>query len=111
MHEWASGLAAELIAENGRTMQLVMVARSGAAWDPVQSETTVDVVGMSTMLNYDEVDGDLIRRDDKIILLDSSTPPLVTHRLRDGDRDYSIVNVREIKPGETTILYKVQARL
>ena len=111
MHEWAVGLAAELIAENGRTMQLVITENTCCAWDPVQTITTVDVIVLQTAFNASDKNQWLIEAHDKAFLMDSSVTPIVGSTLVDGETHYSIINIATIAPGETTILHKLQARV
>lgn len=99
--------AGRLITRFGRDIVLVTIANSGADWDPTQAESTETVKAVNTQL--DSVDNDLILATDKgfLIQADSITNDM---RIRDGSTDYSIVQVTEIKPGATSMIYKVQAR-
>lgn len=105
-----SGLAttaANLVTKFGRDVVLVTITNSGDDWDPVQVETTETVKAIQTQL--DNVDNDLILATDKGFLV-SAALITVDMRIRDGSKDYSIVAVTEITPGDTFIIYKVQAR-
>lgn len=111
MHEWAVQAANEVIAENGRAATLVTISNGGSAWDPVQTSAEVDVTVLQTAFNSTDKNQWLIEAHDKAFLLDSSVTPIVGSTLVDGATHYSIINVATITPGETTILYKLQARV
>ena len=110
VHEQFVALATRLISKNGRAMQLVTVANSGAAWDPTQAETEMDVIGVQTSFNAADKNQWLIETHDKAFLMDSSVTPIVGSTLVDGETHYSIVNIATLAPGETTILHKLQVR-
>lgn len=99
--------AARLIARFGRDIILVTIANSGDDFNPTQIETLETVKAVQTQL--DTVDNDLILATDKGFLIDAT---LITAdmRIRDGSTDYSIVLVTEVKPGDTNMIFKVQAR-
>jgi hypothetical protein len=109
-----AGLAdtsSRLIAASGRSMSLRRLASSGAdPWNPTLAATDTTVTGVVTAFDAREI-GDLVQRDDKRILIDSTTEPKAQDRLVDGSIEYQIINVRQIKPGGTAVLYIVQARL
>lgn len=105
-----SGLAttsSSLVTKFGRDVVLVTITNSGDAWNPTQVEATETVKAVQVRL--DNIDNDLILATDKGFLV-VATLITVDMRIRDGSTDYSIVAVTEIKPGDTFMLYKVQAR-
>ena len=111
MHEWAAGMATEMIGENGRSATLVTISNSGNAWDPVQISAEVDVTVLQTAFNASDKNQWLIEAHDKAFLMDSSVTPIVGSTLVDGETHYSIINIATIAPGETTILHKLQVRV
>lgn len=111
MHEWAAGMATEMIGENGRAATLVTISHCGSAWDPVQMSSEFDVTVLQTAFNASDKNQWLIEAHDKAFLMDSSVTPIVGSTLVDGETHYSIINIATIAPGETTILHKLQARV
>lgn len=111
MHEWAAGIATEMIGENGRPATLVTIINGGDAWDPVQTSSDVDVTILQTAFNASDKNQWLIEAHDKAFLLDSSATPIVGSTLVDSETNYRIVNIATIAPGETTILHKLQVRV
>lgn len=112
VHDRFVSTATRLIDRHGRDAALVSMERTGGdPWAPTLEEVVTPVVLVQTQLRASEVDGELIQVNDVRFLLDSSVEPTTDMRLRDGDVDYSIVDVDPVKPGTTTIIYKVQARL
>lgn len=109
-HIRLAATAKRLIAAHGRDMALVTITNSGTGWNPTQGETTQAIIGVQSKFSASEIDGELIRKDDKLILISADVVPALTQRLRDGSTDYSIINIVEIQPGETACLYKLQVR-
>ncbi len=139
IHSRFADLATRLIDKHGRTMILVRINDEGSTpWNPTQTEQYRDIVGVQSKFTSSEIDGELIRSTDKLFLIDTKAKITTAMRIRDygpgvdliplgeweagidgfgvpGDTqvqyDYSIVNIEEVKPGNTSILYKVQVRL
>lgn len=99
------------INEYGRTVNLVSIAKSGTAYDPVITETLIPCKMLQSNFLAKEIDGTLIKATDKKFLLAGNIEPTTEMLLKDGDIKYSIVNVFYVKPGDTLILSKIQARL
>ena len=111
MHEWAVLAATEGIRENGRAAILVTTSNCGSAWNPVQMPSELDVTVLQTAFNASDKNKWLIEAHDKAFLMDSSVTPIVGSTLVDGETHYSVINIAKIAPSDTTILYKLQARV
>lgn len=104
--------AKKLIADKGRTVTL----RSGSpVYDPITDTMTggttdTEVKAVFTAFRSDEVDGTLIQRGDKKVIVDAKAAPQSGDAIIDGTTQYEIVDVMEVQPGEPTIIYKLQAR-
>lgn len=107
----AVATATRLISAYGRSMVLRSTTETGDPWAPVQSNVNTDIIGVSVEFRRSEIDGDVIRTDDKRILINSSVTPTLQDRIIDDSVDYSIVNIREVKPGGSTIFYDLQVRV
>lgn len=103
--------AKRLIRENGRDVTVRTFTASGDEWNPVQVPNDVVVKAVQTQFKAEEIDGTLIRTDDKLFLIAGGADISLAKRLIDGGIDYEVVNVREVKPGAVSILWKVQVRL
>lgn len=137
MHDSFVSLATRLIAKNGRQMHLVKFPDSINEWDPPRDPELASITGVQLNFKLSDIDGDLVKETDRMYLIDSSVKPSASMRIRDFavgteliplgewrvgidafgatresdlDNDFSIVAVTELKPGETTILYKIHAR-
>jgi len=136
MHSRFVKLGTRLITKNGRSLVLVSQQRTGKDWDPTLTEVGAPVIGVQTLSDKVEVNGQVIKQSSMYFLLDSKVRPMNSMRLRDygyantmiplgewttevhafgqlveGDAepiDYSVIGVKEIKPGETSIIYKVE---
>lgn len=104
-----AGTAVQMIAKYGRSMALRSQATSGPEWDPVIVTTDTAINGVVVDYSLFEIDGTVIQQGDKRILVGAAVMPTVAMKLVDGV-EMSIVNVKEIKPGDTVIAYEVQAR-
>ena len=121
-------LAERLIEENGRTLKLVRKDQ-GNPTDPAKpwrgstgaADITFDVIGVVIDFEKDEVDGTLVRRTDKRILVAAKSVTdeggsAVTLNIEDysdvldGTTRYRIVNPSVIEPGALRILYDLHAR-
>lgn len=61
--------------------------------------------------NASEVDGTVVQRDDKRMILEAvDTPPLIGDEAVVGGVTHRIVNVENVAPAGETVIYKVQLR-
>jgi hypothetical protein len=104
------------INDKGRNISIRTVSSGGydEDTDTYSEETTSDETVKAVITGYKamEVDGDLIQRDDKKILIAASaitSAPTTEKQIVDGSV-YAIVSVKEIKPADTAVLYEIQAR-
>ncbi len=111
MHDRFVKLATRLIKKNGRQLSIVSIGLAGTAWDPTPAETITTVIGVQTNFNVADVDGNLVQETDKQYLINSAIMINAEMRIRDNGVDYSIVNINEIMPGETLVMYKVHVQL
>lgn len=105
--------AQELIAEAGR--DVILLNKQLGTFNP--NTNTVDdsvdtlrtVKAVFTLYQDKEVDGTIIQRGDKRCLVAGAINPGETV-IKDGARQYQIVDVQAVQPGETVILSKLQVR-
>jgi len=77
------------------------------------SETTQTVKMAITDFRRDEIDGKKVKRGDKEALLapDSLTrEPRTGDKVTDDGKDYRVMDIDDVKPGDTVLLYKLQLR-
>lgn len=109
----AKGL--ELISKYGKDIQLVSktVGSYSAATNSFtgDSEVSQTVKGIQREYLQKEIDGTIIQAQDRQYLISASgiTAPKPEDTLIDGVT-YNIINVNEIAPGGTAIVYKLQVR-
>lgn len=111
MHEDFRDDAIEMIREDGSISQLVSITNSGESWNPVRTETSADVFAVNVQIKNSDIDGDLIRHDDLMFLIDSSVEPKLSDRFLHDNKKYEIKRIKKVKPADTTIFYKIQVRL
>lgn len=105
--------ARELVDEFGRTITLRRVnpGAYSAASDSFSGASSVDhtVKAVFTSFKAQEIDGEIIRRDDKRVIL-AGIAPLVGDQILEETTTWRVLSVETVKPGDTDILWKVQAR-
>ena len=137
-HQQFAKLATKLINKHGRPLFLVKFTNSGSPSSPVRTEELMAVVGVQTRYKVTH-GGDIAAANDKQFLIDAQIPITVDMRIREysdlsagliplgewragidaygvaaNERpiaDYSIIETGLVKPGSTSIIYKVQARI
>lgn len=111
VHARFAATATRLIARHGRTMQLLTETASGPDYNPTITTTSEDIKAVQTRFESSEVDGELVKSNDIALLVDSTVPISNEMRAQDGSTVYSVAPVLEVKPGTTSILYKLRARV
>lgn len=112
--------AQRLINENGRDVTIIRKDRTPAdANKPWRgggtSDTTVGPVkAVIFPFNAADVDGTLVRREDKqawVAANDTGASPIETFdELIDGSTTFQILSVEVINPGDTLLVYQLQLR-
>lgn len=110
--------AERLIARFGRAVTVRRKAVSGAteAWNPsTGTVTTTDYPATAVITEYAarEIDGTLIRREDRRVQLSTeglNITPTTADALIVGSDVLAIVNVAPLEPGGTVVLYELQVR-
>ncbi len=103
-------LAIDMIGDFGRSMTLREYAESGDPYDPVRTPSDTSIIGVVTNFKAMDIDGTLIQKGDKQIFVDAENVPTIAMDVVDNSTVYHIISVDEVKPGDTKILYKIQAR-
>lgn len=101
--------ASALIERFGRNMTLRTLVQSGSAFDPTVTNSDTSIIGVMTWYRANQIDGTLIQAGDKLLLTHSAVT--IQDKIVDEGKEYSVVTVDVVKPGGTTLLYKVQVRL
>lgn len=107
--------ASGLLSDKGQSMTLT--TRTPGAYDTATStaaitETTEPVYGAVFDYAARDIDGSLIKRGDKRVILEASTAvPTSTDTLTIGGVVHTIVEAVPVNPGGVVVIYKVQARV
>ena len=89
-------------------------ARSGDPFNPVlEPPTTATITLVEIGYEISEIDGKLILAKDKrlIVQADAAAPLTTSSTINYNGETFTIVNCKPLSPGETVILYEVQARV
>lgn len=109
--------AQEMIAEFGRL--IILRVNNEGVYDPVTDVTTgastsdAAVKAVFTDFKEKDIDGTLIVRGDKQVLLaasDLAQAPETNDILVDGLDEYRVIEIMSIQPGDQALIYKVQVR-
>lgn len=113
-----SAVAIAQIADKGR--DVTFVYKTQGTYNPAtdsfsgQTSTTQTVSMVITNYRKTEIDETMIKSGDRLGLLAPQTnltrAPETGDSVTDGSETFSIVAIDEIKPGDTTLLYKLQLR-
>ena len=103
-------LATDMIDEFGRAMILRKYTISGTDYAPIKTPVDSPVTGVVTTFKRSDIDGTLIREGDKMILIDSAIEPSKADSVIDEGFVYEVVDIIDITPGDTSILYKLHVR-
>jgi transketolase C-terminal domain/subunit len=103
-----AALALAQIADKGRTVTLRTETNSGTGYDPTISNSDASIKAVITKFTASEIDGTLIQANDKRLI--TTTEITAQQLIIDDGIEYEVINVDEIKPGDTAILYKAQIR-
>lgn len=101
--------ARRLIKENGRAMVVRELIKSGPAHNPVITPNDKAALGVMTEFDANERDDSFTNEDIKVLLA-ANIEVTKTMKLVDEGLEYTIVNARKVKPGNTTVIYILQVR-
>jgi hypothetical protein len=95
------------------TLTTFQAASGGDPWNPVpDTPVTQDVTVVQTVFDLRDRDGTLVQEDDVMFLLSTAGDPTtdLAQTLTVESVVYQVVRIMPLKPGDITMLYKVQAR-
>ena len=105
------------INDKGRTVTLSTpgsdIYAPGSGTFTAGTPVTQTAKALFTEYSLRDIDGELIRTDDKECLIAASSltgEPTAKDKIIDGSTEYSVVRVETVKPGDTALLYKIQVR-
>lgn len=112
-----NNVAIAQIADKGRAVTLTYKTQgaysAGSDSFTGQTSTNQTVRMLITDFKHTEIDETLIKTGDRLGLLanDSLTrAPKTGDQVTDGGETFTVKNIKEIKPGDTVLLYKLQLR-
>lgn len=97
----------------GRTVTIMRDDKG--AYDPIagaftgDSNTAIKLKAVVVGYTVNEIDGEIIQRGDKKVLFAGNADIRKGDQLIDGDT-FTILDIEEINPGDTKLLFKAQAR-
>ena len=112
--------AQRLIEKNGRTVTITKMSQVAAdpnkphrARNPA-TQTSVSPKAVIVPFDREQVDGSNVMVDDKMVMVAQSSVTGVDlssyDYVTDGSDQYDIVKVSKIQPGDTSVVFMIQAR-
>lgn len=110
--------ALRMIYKYGRNVEIISQG-TGGEYDPSTGQFTpaepkkTNIKAVFVDYETKEIDGTNVLRTDKKVLIAAASleeKPSTTTKIKDGSEEYSVIDVNIIQPGNTKILYEVQAR-
>ena len=115
-YERAQSTATRLLTQFG-ALSYVQIEREsagiidGAAGEKVgQTTTTTSLVGVVTKVPDKLVDGARIVASDRMLILDSATPVLMSDKFLIDGAKFKPVEISEVNPAGSVVIYKVVVR-
>lgn len=104
-------LAERLIRENGREALLITETNTGTDYQPTVSQSSETIKLVQSSFNTLDNNDFLLAAHDVKFFVSSAFTLSTKQRIETNGLQYSIIGLKEIKPGDTSILYIVQGRL
>lgn len=95
---------------------VTVVRNVGGSVNPVTgvvtpgSNTTLTGKGLLNKFSDDLIDGTRIKASDRLLMLDSSFEPVMTDKPTIASQNWTIVEIRTIKPANVAVMYALQVR-
>lgn len=110
-----SASARRMLAKYGQSMTLTR--QTPGAYDPATGKvanTSTTTIDKGVIFPYADglslIEGSLIQRGDQQVFINIATAPLPSDKLTVGTTVYNVINVKEIAPAGTAVLYELQCR-
>ena len=100
----------DVLTEYGRSALLKTRLKSGTTYNPTLTETSVPITVVSDNYRSDLIDGSVIKQGDIQYFINCDQAIDQSNLIVDGGETYVIVDVQLIRPGDTNLLYIIQAR-
>lgn len=110
------GIATKLLTDFGKPQHIQIKRTTGGTFDPVLGETTgatvntIDLVGVVTRVPDKLVDDTRVLKTDRMVVIDFANTPRMDDELVIGGKQAQIVDIIEVSPAGTPLIYKVITR-
>ena len=109
-----NGFATKLISiidRLGTDMVLRSYTLSGTSFDPTRTPSDTTVRAVTFDYSNEERFDSTIQKDDRLFLVAANTPVTKQDKIVDGSKEYHIISIENIGPGDEVFHYRIQARL
>lgn len=96
--------------EYGRGITIRKLSKSGSLYNPDITFQDFPSIGVSDNYDLSLIDGSVIKKGDIQYFIDCEIEVDQSSKIIDDGETYSIVSFQLIKPGDTELLYIIQAR-
>jgi hypothetical protein len=93
-----------------------VVRNTGGSTNPVTgavvpgTNNTLTARGLITKFSDDLIDGTRIKASDRLLMIDNTFEPVMTDKPTIGNQNWSIVEIRTVKPANVAVMYALQVR-
>jgi hypothetical protein len=106
--------ASRLLNKFGGTV--TVIRNVGGSVNPVTgvvtpgSNSTLTAKGLLNKFSDDLIDGTRIKASDRLLMIDSTFEPAMTDKPTIANQNWSIVEIRTVKPANVAVMYALQVR-
>lgn len=106
--------ASKLLDKFGSTV--TVIRNVGSSINPVTgvvtsgSNTTLTAKGLLNKFTDDLIDGTRIKASDRMLMIDATFEPVMTDKPTIAGQNWSIVEIRTVKPANVPVMYALQVR-
>lgn len=101
---------AQLVQTVGRDAVRRRYTNTGNAYDPTRTPADAPIVAAVVAYKAHQIGAGGIQMQDRKAYITADEPMLSTDKVLDGGVEYNIVHLREVRPGDETLVYIAQLR-
>lgn len=100
----------KLVDKHGRGMIRRRFVTSGPSYDQTKTPVDSPITGIAFDFETDEIDGTVIQKKDKMIIVASENEIKKEDKIVDDGIEYYILDLEQVKPGTDVMMYIIQGR-
>lgn len=115
-YERMQGVATRLLTKFGKPSNLVLIRDTSGVFDPVEGEVAgsalnrISLVGVVLEYKEKDIDGTKIKRQDRMVLIDSAIRVTKNDKIEVAGAVMSVIENKPLSPAGLVVISKVQVR-